>query len=153
MSKVTDARRSTWEPPARPEWVARINEEGCCFDLDSVVPLDEDSLLNAARARTGLTDFGDTDWYESFQVFIKSLREEANLNLMGRLMTRSDLVNMLAARLDIQETYRLHPEIEDEQIVKPVMIVGQARTGTSLLLNVLSEDRANGSLRHWECMY
>ena len=153
MPKVTDARRSAWQPPKRPEWVARINEEGSYLDLDGVVPLDEDSLLNAARERTGLKDFGDTDWYESFQVFIKALREEANLNLMGRLMTRSDLINMLAARLEIEETYRLHPEIDDEQIIKPVMIVGQGRTGTSLLLNVLSQDLDNGSLRHWECMY
>lgn len=153
MSGITDVRRTSWVPPARPEWVARINEEGACMDLDSVVPLDENSLLDAARARTGLSDFGDTDWYESFQIFVKSLREEASLNLMGRLMTRSDLVNMLAARLQIQETCRLHPEIEDEEIVRPVMIVGQARSGTSLLLNLLSTDPDNGSLKHWECMY
>lgn len=153
MTDVTDTRRKAWIPPQRPEWVARINEEGSYMDLDAVVPLDEDSLLSAARERTGLTDFGDTDWYESFQIFIKSLREEANLNLMGRLMTRSDLINILAGRLEIQETYRRHPEIEDEEIIKPVMIVGQPRTGTSLLLNVLSQDRNNGSLRHWECMY
>ncbi len=154
MAEPSDVRRKSWEPPKRPDWVARINQEGQYFDLDGVVPLDEDSLIKAARERTGgLSDFGDTEWYESFQVFIKSLREEANLNLMGRLMTRSDLVNILAARLEIQETYRLHPEIEDEEIVKPVMIVGQARTGTSMLLNVLSQDLDNGSLRHWECMY
>ena len=151
---TTDARRLAWTPAARPDWVTRINQEGRYFDLDSVVPLDEASLLNAAREKTGLSDFGDhSDWYERFQVFIKSLREEADLNLMGRLMTRSDLVNILVARLEIEETYRQHPEIEDEEIVKPVMIVGQFRTGTSLLLNLLSLDQGNGSLRHWECMY
>ena len=151
-----DSRRTAWTPPPRPEWVTHVNQEGHYFDLDSVVPLDEQSLLDAARARTGLADFGngdDGEWHESFQIFIKSLREEANLNLMGRLMTRSDLVNMLAARLEIEETYKRHPEIDDEQIVKPVMIVGQARTGTSLLLNVLSQDLGNGSLKHWECMF
>ena len=154
VTESTDAGGSAWSPPERPDWVARVNQEGRYLDLDSVAPLDENSLLAAARARTGLSDFGDSDnWRESFQVFIKSLREEAQLNLIGRLMTRSDLINMLAARLEIEETYRLHPEIHDQQIVRPVMIVGQARTGTSLLLNVLSQDPGNGSLKHWECIY
>jgi hypothetical protein len=153
MTEVKDARRKAWVPPTRPEWLSHVNTEGTYLDLDSVVPLDEDSLLTAARARTGLSDFGDTEWYESFRIFVKSLCEEANLNLMGRLMSRSDLINMLSARLEIQENYRLHPEIEDEEITKPVMIVGQGRTGTSMLLNVLSQDLDNGSLKHWECMY
>ncbi len=153
MDILNDARVNAWKPPPRPEWVARINEEGTYFDLDGVVPLDENSLLDAARARTGLSDFGEGDWRESFGIFVKGLREEANLTLMGRLMARSDIVNILAARLEIEETYRRHPEIEDERIEKPVMIVGQGRTGTSLLLNVLSQDPDNGSLRHWECMY
>ncbi|MET0988075.1 MAG: sulfotransferase [Steroidobacteraceae bacterium] len=151
--KPTDSRRATWSPPPRPDWVTRVNEEGRYLDLDSVVPLDEASLLDAARRRTGLDDFGDTDWYAFFQVFIQSLREEANLNLMGRLMTRSDLINMLAARLEIQETYRRHPEIEDERIERPLMIVGQGRTGTSFLLNLLSQDPDNGTLKHWECVF
>ncbi len=153
MDISNDARLNAWQPPARPEWVARMNEEGTYFDLDGVVPLDENSLMDAARARTGLSDFGGGDWYESFRIFVKGIREEANLTLMGRLMARSDIVNILAARLEIEETYRRHPEIEDERIETPVMIVGQGRTGTSLLLNVLSQDPGNGSLRHWECMY
>jgi Sulfotransferase family len=154
MSSGLDNRRKTWSPPPRPDWVSKMNEEGRFLDLESVIPLDENSLLGAARNRTGLSDFGDdSGWYESFQVFIKSLNEEANLNLVGRLMTRSDLVNILAGRLQITQTYKDYPEIEDEVISQPLMIVGQPRTGTSLLLNVLSQDSGNGPLRHWECMF
>lgn len=154
MAQIRDARRLSWTPPPRPDWVARINDEGRHLDLDAIVPLDEDSLIAAAQARTGLSDFGaDDGWYESFQRFIKGMREEAKLTLMGRLMSRSDVVNLLAGRLQIEDWYRRHPEIDDEEIVKPVMIVGQARTGTSLLLNVLSQDADNATLRHWECMY
>lgn len=154
MPEIRDIRRLSWTPPPRPEWVARINDEGRHLDLDAVVPLDEDSLVAAARERTELSDFGDDDgWYESFQRFIRGMREEGRLTLMGRLMSRSDVINLLAGRLQIEDWYRRHPEIDDEQIVAPVMIVGQARTGTSLLLNVLSQDPDNATLRHWECMY
>lgn len=123
------------------------------MDLRNVVPLDENSLIATARANTGLSDFGDDDWHEPFQVLLRSLEEEAELNLMGRLMTRSDLLLFLQARLQVEDTYRRHPEIEEEQIVAPLMILGQGRSGTSALLNMLAEDPDNGVVRTWEAMF
>lgn len=145
--------RSEWVPPVRPEWVQRINEEGECMNIRGVVPLDEESLLNAAMQATGLSDFGADDWREPFRVFIKALEEEAQLNLLGRIRTRSEILQLLEARLQIEDTYKKHPEIEDEQIVKPIIIVGQGRSGTSLLQNVLSHHPDNGVLMHWEMVY
>jgi hypothetical protein len=147
------SRKAQWVAPPRPDWVARVNEEGRYMDLQSVVPLDQDSLLGMARQNTGLADFGDEDWVEPFQVLIKALNEEAELNLMGRLMARSDLLLYLQARLQIEDTYRRHPEIEAEQIVKPILIVGQGRSGTSALLNLLAYDPDNGVCKTWEAYF
>jgi Sulfotransferase family len=123
------------------------------MDIRSVVPLDENSLLRCAKHNTGLSDFGADDWYEPFQVLIKALEEEAQLNLIGRLLTRSELLILLEARLRIEDTYKRHPEIEEERIEKPLMIIGQARTGTSAMQNTLAEDPDNGTLRVWESMF
>lgn len=153
MGEAKVSRKNSWTPPPRPEWVARINEEGRCMDRRSVVPLDERSLLDAAQRNTGLIDFGVDDWIEPFQVLIKSLDEEAELTLMGRLMARSDLILYLQARLQIEDTYKRHPEIEDEQIEKPILIVGQGRSGTSALLNILSKDPENGVCKTWEAYF
>ena len=153
MAENTLDHREQWQAPPRPEWVQRINEEGECMDIAAVVPLDENSLLDSARRATGLSDFGADDWYEPFQVLIKSLEEEAELNLMGRLRTRSELLQLLQARLQIEDTYKRHPEIAEEQIVQPLVIVGQGRSGTSYLINILSENPANGVLKHWEAMF
>lgn len=120
------------------------------MDLKAVVPLDEDSLLNHARRNTGLDDFGDPNWLEPFRALIKALGEEAELNLMGRLTTRSDLLLALEARLMIEECYRQHPEIDDEQITKPLFIIGQGRSGTSMLQNILATDPDNGVIKIWE---
>ena len=62
-----------WQPPPRPGWVERINAEGRGMDIKSVVPLDENSLLEHAKVNTGLSDFGDDNWHEPFQVLVKSL--------------------------------------------------------------------------------
>lgn len=153
MAEETHDRTAGWQPPARPEWVQRINAEGEHLDLPSVVPLDEESLIRAAIQNTGLDDFGDDNWREPLSVFLKGINEEAQLNLMGRLMTRSDLILFLEARLQVEDAYKQHPEIEDEEINDPIYIVGQGRTGTSFLQGVLGEDPANGTLTNWETFF
>ncbi len=150
MPKQFESRRQQWQPKPRPEWVARINDEGKSMDIQSVVPLDENSLLDCARRNTGLCDFGDDNWYKPFQILIKALDDEAELNLMGRLMTRADLLNMLEARLMIEDCYKRHPEIEEQVITQPLIIIGQGRSGTSILQNILDQDPANGSPSTWE---
>jgi hypothetical protein len=145
--------RKVWTPPSRPEWVQRINEEGACMDIEGIVPLDPASLIASAVARTGLSDFGDDDWREPFEVLCRSFEEEAELNLMGRLRVRSELLNLLKARLQVEDTYRRHPEIEDEKIERPLMIIGQGRSGTSFLLNLLSAVPDNGHIMTWEAMF
>jgi Sulfotransferase family len=145
--------RAEWTPPPRPEWVQRINEEGYCMNIRGVVPLDEDSLLKSAIDSTGLSDFGADDWREPFRVFIKALEEEADLNLLGRIRTRSEILQLLEARLQVEDTYKKHPEIADEQIVQPFIIVGQGRSGTTLLQNLLSAHPDNGTTMHWEMIF
>jgi Sulfotransferase family len=142
-----------WRPPSRPEWVRRINEEGDYMNISGVVPLDEKSLLESAMRSTGLSDFGADDWREPFRVFIKSLEEEAELSLMGRLMTRSEILMLLEGRLRIEDTYKRYPEIEDQQIRQPIVIVGQGRSGTSFMQNTLAHNPDFGALMHWAAMF
>lgn len=153
MSTAGESRLKTWSPPARPDWVRRINEEGNCLDIQGVVPLDEDSLLAAARRNTGLADFGSDDWIEPFRVLLKSMAEEADLNLMGRILTRSDLLMYLEARLRVEAAYRQHPEIEEVELAPLIQICGPGRSGTSALQNLLAHDPDNGTTLHWEAMF
>ncbi|MET0987355.1 MAG: sulfotransferase [Steroidobacteraceae bacterium] len=150
---MQDSTKSHWQPPPRPEWVQRINEEGYCMNIRGVVPLDEASLLNSAMQATGLSDFGADEWREPLQVWLRSLEEDAALNLMGRIRTRSEILQLLEARLQVEDTYKRHPEIDDEQIRQPIFIVGQGRSGTSLLCNVLAANPDNGALMQWEAMF
>lgn len=153
MADDVNYRVKEWNPPRRPDWVRMLNQEGSHLDIKSVVPLDESSLIAHAKANTGLADFGSDDWHESFKVFIKSLEEESQLTLMGRILTRTDLLQYLEARLRIEDTYKRHPEIEEQAIVSPMMIVGSGRSGTSALQNLLSYDPGNGTPKHWEALF
>jgi hypothetical protein len=144
--------RPLWTPPPHPEWLSAVNREGSYFNLPAVVPLDEDSLLAHARRATGLDDFGDELWREPFCVLIKSLEEEAQLTLMGRLMTRSDIVLWLSTRLTVTDTLKKYPQILDEQITAPMVIVGLPRSGTSILFELLSQDPEVGVPLMWEAL-
>ncbi len=55
--------------------------------------------------------------------------------------------------MQIEETYKRHPEIEAEEIVHPLVVIGQGRSGTSFLLNLLSSNPDNGVIMTWEATF
>ena len=143
-----------WTPPPRPDWVAAMNREGSYFDLPHVVPLDEASLIAAAETATGLSDFGEDDtWREGLRVLLQSIDQEAELSLIGRLMARSDILMWLEQRLTVIDTIKLHPEILEEDIKSPMVIVGLPRSGTSILFELLWQDKDVGVPLIWEAAF
>ena len=144
---------SSWTPPPRPAWVQQVIDEGRHMDIRSLVPLQAGELMATARRNTGFDDFGSDEWLEGFHIFLKALDEEADLHLLGRLMTRSDILRWLEARLGIEAAYAEHPEIDDEVIQQPVIVTGLPRAGTSILFELLAQDSQFGSPRNWEMMF
>lgn len=153
MTETPKARVTEWVAPERPDWVAKVNQEGQYLDIRGIVPLDAESLIATAIRNTGLSDFGADDWREPFNVFVKSVDEEGELTLMGRILTRSDILMHLEARLGVEDMFKRHPEIEDEVIRNPVMILGSGRSGTSLIQNLMMNDPDNATPRTWEAMF
>ena len=116
------------------------------------VDLSEAALLNAARANTGLDDFGDNaDWREGFSLLVGCLRDEARLHKVGRLIAFSDVVRNLENRLRVTDDVKRHPEILEQRIVKPLFVVGLPRTGSTILHDIMSKDPANRVPMTWEC--
>ena len=146
-------RRKTYVPPPRPEWLAKLNEIGALMDGQSVVPLDEDSLTRQAMRNTGLSDFGEDGWRDRFRVLLEAIEREAKLTFFGRMLTRSDFVIYLEARLRVAELYKQHPEIEDEVIKEPVFIIGFGRSGTTILQELLAQDPQFRSVQRWEALW
>ncbi len=109
-----------------------------------------DELLDAARAETGLDDFGDDSFREGLEVLVRALREEATLNDIGEMAIRQRIVGHLGQRLQIEDWYRRHPEIDGEPIDAPLIGLGLPRTGSTALSCLLGEDPSTRSLRRWE---
>jgi hypothetical protein len=133
--------------------VRGANAMGRAIDAQSVVQLDEESLLRCAMRNTGLSDFGDDDWREPFRLLLDDLENTADLHLVGRLMTRSDLLVHLEGRLRVVDWLKRHPEVEREVIEAPVFVVGLPRSGTTIMEEILGADPNARSVRMWEAKF
>ncbi|RJG09111.1 sulfotransferase [Pseudomonas cavernicola] len=115
---------------------------------------DVDSLLAQASARAGgLSDFGPGNYREALQVMFDSLRDEAGLSAQGRALLHEKLLGQLANRLVIEDYCRRYPEIEQQPLDDPLVIVGLPRTGTTLLQRTLAVDPQFHSAAWWETRY
>jgi hypothetical protein len=113
--------------------------------------LDPSALVAAARARTGLDDFGDEDtWQEGLEVLVRALTTEASLNELGEAVFADQLTGYLTKRLEIERWYAEHPEINEQEIVAPLFGLGMPRTGSTALSFLIACDRGRRSLRTWE---
>lgn len=114
------------------------------------VELSVDAVLGAARAATGLSDFGAEDFLPRLELWLQSIREDSGLTEVGRTGLYHDCVRHAANRLLIEDQVRRHPEILDIQIDRPIIVVGLPRSGTTHLLNLMGADTRLRSLPYWE---
>jgi Sulfotransferase family len=112
--------------------------------------VDELTVLKAAVDQTGLTEFGDDSFREGLGILLSSLQEEAHLNARGYGFFYQRIVGHLAQRLQVEDWYRRHPEIDDVPIVSPLIGLGLPRTGSTALSMLLAQDPDIRFLRKWE---
>jgi hypothetical protein len=111
---------------------------------------DFDGVVGAAVAQTGLVDFGDDSFREGLELLLASLRDEARLNARGEAYIYARIVTTLSQRLQVEDWYRRHPEIDDVQFLPPLIGLGLPRTGSTALSVLLAQDPAIRYLRRWE---
>ena len=112
-----------------------------------------DALLAQACQQTNLSNFGGDYFREGLGILVTALDREARLNTMGRVATDAQIVLLLANRLQVEDWYARHPEIDEQEIVAPLIGLGLPRTGSTALSILLGEDPAVRSIRNWESMW
>ncbi len=132
--------------PYRPRAIAIANRV-----LPKLGRLERDALLDAARARTGLADFGRDDFLEPLDVLLDSIAREARLSPIGHLVTRERLVGVLANRLTAIAA--ADASVRAMPLRPPWVITGLQRTGTTLLQRLLASDPDHRWLASWEALH
>lgn len=106
----------------------------------------------ASMATGGLTDTGDPYHREGLEAVLNSARV-SELTYSGRRRVNDMAWNAMASRMQLVEHRRRHPERFGAPLRPPFLIMGMARTGTTLLHHLLSLDPAFHGPPMWEMQY
>lgn len=113
------------------------------------------ALIEQACEWAGSDDFGaefdeNETWRDGLGRLCEGFVAEARLNDLGVEIAALDVVRALKNRLQIVDWRKAHPEVAEEKIEKPIFIVGQPRTGTTILFDLLAQDPAMRPPLTWE---
>jgi Sulfotransferase family len=138
---------------ADPQFPSHVREilEGVKPIADTL-ELAADPVLAQASAETGLDDLGEDGFVEPLGVLLGALDREVSRSAMGRVSAHGLFLGLAKNRLLVEDLVRAHPEILDVPIERPIVIVGQPRTGTTHLHNLIAADPAIRSLPYWESL-
>jgi Sulfotransferase family len=116
----------------------------------TAVDLDAERAVEQASEQTGLSDLGDDSWKEGLGRLVDALCNEAALNELGTALVGGELTGYLGDRMRLVAHRKAHPEIAGVDVVPPIVIVGQGRTGTTILHELLAQDPATRVPMTWE---
>ncbi|MBO0677121.1 sulfotransferase [Mycolicibacterium sp. S2-37] len=112
---------------------------------------DPDTLIAQACAAAGSDDFGPPDgWRENLSRLADGLVNDARLTALGVEIAVLDIVGPLTNRLRITQWRKQCPDVARAPIERPIFIVGQPRTGTTILFDLLAQDPALRPPLTWE---
>jgi len=114
------------------------------------VQLDSAAVLADATRETALSDFGAADFRDRLDIWLADADADTDLTAFGRAAVYRVCVRFAATRLKMVRMLDEHPEIEQEPIVEPIIVIGLPRSGTTHLVNLLAADPRRRSLPYWE---
>ena len=120
---------------------------------ENVSDFHPDKLLEFARIRTGLSDFGEGYFLEPLSVLTTAISNQAEINDAGIAAMGERLVNALANRLRRIALFQEHPEIDEEQVDVAALIVGLPRTGSTMLHRLLCASHQATGVLWWESVF
>lgn len=141
--------------PSLPPWFRLVNAAArySLAEKLAVARLDEETLSNEAVKETGLTDFGDPYYREGLLALLASAEKDANLHFVGRIATHRLVTTCLSNRLLLTEARKRTPELFQQDLIPPIIILGLPRTGSTFLHRMLALDPAHRGVPVWELLH
>jgi Sulfotransferase family len=113
----------------------------------SRIPESAAQLLAAARGETGI-DIDDSEMQERLDHALQALNTQAQLSAEGALGMRGWVMRILRNRLRFKRDLANHPEILQQQIVRPLIMACGPRSGSTKMHKMLA---AGGDFKVMYC--
>ncbi|OCC22889.1 hypothetical protein MB02_14040 [Croceicoccus estronivorus] len=114
--------------------------------------LNADELIGEARRVSGLTDFGPFDFETALRKLLDCAARDMPLTHQGMSLIKADIVRLLVNRLRMQRDIEAHPEILEEDVSDPFVIIGLPRSGTTKLHKMLSAPESVQKTLFWKML-
>lgn len=124
--------------------IAMVNE--LPFELSSK------AVIEGARAESDVPLFEEEELFRRLEEYIQAVLADRGYTRMGQFGTFQSLKRYLIQRSRLEALYAEHPEIDEIEIERPLIIAGLPRSGTSHLLNLIGADSRLRALRRWESL-
>ena len=79
-------------------------------------------------------------FHEGLVALLDGAVAAGTFNELGMAVLRDQAIGMLTTRLSVEDWYRRHPEIDEQEILPPLFGLGLPRTGSTALSFLLAED-------------
>jgi hypothetical protein len=139
--RITDLRNPTYNEKQR-QVLAHVSA--------NPVTLSAEAVMEAAKAATGLSYFGEMDFVPRLELWMSAAAADEGLSEFGRASIFGLATRFACSRLDLEDLIRRHPEIEQVELPSPIMIAGLPRSGTTYMLQLMGADTRLRGLPHWE---
>lgn len=130
--------------------LSELQKSALAYGESLTVSFNREGILQEAKTRTGLSDFGTMDFVSRLDLLCEEWGGDRGLTGIGRLSLRNKLVLFASTRLLVEQKINAHPQILDEKIHAPIIVAGLPRSGTTHLLNLMAADSRLRSLPLWE---
>ncbi|HEY6132187.1 MAG TPA: sulfotransferase [Halioglobus sp.] len=111
--------------------------------------LSVEELMAKSREITGV-NVVDEEIVEPLTVLHRALNEESKIDEDGARAYEAKFLRLLINRLRMRRDFQRHPEIANQQINGPLIIMGVARSGTTKLQKLLAASGDFNFLTFWQ---
>ena len=111
--------------------------------------LSVEELLAKSREVAGV-DIVDEEIVEPLTVLHRALNEESRIDTVGARAYEAKFLRLLTNRLRMKRDFLRHPEIAEQKINGPLVVMGVARSGTTKLQKALAASGDFNFLTFWQ---
>jgi len=112
--------------------------------------LDIRQLMRQAQDKSGLSDYGDEGFVTSLSKLLDCVARDTNFHAAGLKEFKEEVVRDLVNRLRFQEDLKRHPEILEEDVSDPIVIIGLPRSGTTKTQRMVGTDPSLLNIHMWQ---
>ena len=120
-------------------------------DFDDIAGPDD--IFKLATQRTGITEIDSDSWRDGLALIVEEVNNSPAFTPFGRDRVLGDATDALGRRMQVHDYIQAHPEVLDEPVERPLIVLGMPRTGTTVISYLLDQDPRRRSLLHWECVH